>query len=139
MPKHRFEDYLKAEDWLHFETAQYLKIAHPDVLWWHTPNEGRRTPFERFKFKWLGARSGVSDIIIVYDGRILALELKAVYLTGKRGGMQKSQTQFLADMTTAGGTAATAWTRIEAVKIIEEFLRIPENPNTSTAAGMIWP
>jgi len=46
-------------------------------MFWHTPNEGRRTPFERFKVKYLGMIAGVSDIIMVKNGDVLFLELKS--------------------------------------------------------------
>ena len=54
-------------------------MQYPNVLWAHIPNEGRRTPFERFKLKYLGAKSGVPDLMIFapnehYNG--LAIELK---------------------------------------------------------------
>lgn len=34
------------------------------VVWWHTPNGGRRSPIEAAIFKGLGVCAGVSDLIL---------------------------------------------------------------------------
>ena len=74
-----FEKYLKGEDYLQRDVMAYIQNKYPNVLAFHVPNEGKRTPFERFKFKFLGGVSGVPDVLIFqatkeYNG--LALELK---------------------------------------------------------------
>ena len=61
---------------------QYFKLKHPKAFVIHCPNEGKRTPFERYKFKYLGGFSGVPDILCFdnrggYSG--LAIELKVGY------------------------------------------------------------
>lgn len=35
------------------------------LLWWHTPNGGRRGKVEAARFKGLGVKSGVPDVIVV--------------------------------------------------------------------------
>jgi len=74
-----FHKYLTGEDHLQHNVINYLRMQYPKVLWAHVPNEGRRSPFERFKFKHLGGQSGVPDLMIFtpnekYNG--LAIELK---------------------------------------------------------------
>lgn len=74
-----FDKYLTGEDKLQHAVILYLQMQYPAALWTHTPNEGRRTPFERYKLKYLGAKSGVPDLMIFtpndhYNG--LAIELK---------------------------------------------------------------
>lgn len=74
-----FDKYLTGEDKLQHAVILYLQMQYPKALWTHTPNEGRRTPFERYKLKYLGAKSGVPDLMIFtpndhYNG--LAIELK---------------------------------------------------------------
>ena len=74
-----FDKYLTGEDKLQHAVILYLQMQYPTALWTHTPNEGRRTPFERHKLKYLGAKSGVPDLMIFtpndhYNG--LAIELK---------------------------------------------------------------
>jgi hypothetical protein len=77
-----FEKYLTKEDKLQNSVMNYIKMQYPEVFAIHVPNEGKRTPFERYKFKYLGGVSGVPDLMIFnvkgkYSG--LALELKVGY------------------------------------------------------------
>jgi hypothetical protein len=77
-----FERYLGKEDKLQNAVMTYLEMQHPNNLVIHVPNEGRRTPFERYKFKYLGGKAGVPDILCFtprggYCG--LAIELKVGY------------------------------------------------------------
>ena len=50
--------------------------AAPGLVWWHTPNGGRRSPVEAAIFNGLGVRAGVADLILLHDGKAFALELK---------------------------------------------------------------
>lgn len=75
-----FTKYLGPEDKLQNAVMQYIEVQYPEALVAHIPNEGKRTPFERFKFKYLGGKAGIPDVMIfcpssVYIG--LAIELKA--------------------------------------------------------------
>lgn len=74
-----YRKYLTAEDLLQEACVNYLQLQYPKVLFFHVPNEGKRTKFERFKAKVLGIKSGVSDLIIIEPNRDfngLAIELK---------------------------------------------------------------
>jgi hypothetical protein len=73
------------------------------LLWWHTPNGGRRSPIEAAIFSGLGVRPGVSDLILLRDGRAFALELKT-----ERGRPTAAQTQFISEFRSAGGEASIA-------------------------------
>ena len=80
--KNPFEKYLTKEDKLQNSVMSYIKMQYPGVFAIHVPNEGKRSPFERYKFKYLGGTAGVPDILIFetksnYSG--LALELKVGY------------------------------------------------------------
>lgn len=82
MRRNPFEDYLKKEDKLQNAVMQYIKGKYPGVYAIHVPNEGKRTPFERFKFKYLGGVSGVPDVLIFHKNANkcgLAIELKVGY------------------------------------------------------------
>lgn len=75
-----FYKYLGNEDKLQHQVMNFIELQYPDALCAHVPNEGRRTPFERFKFKYLGGKSGIPDVLIFdcndsFNG--LAIELKA--------------------------------------------------------------
>lgn len=77
-----FEKYLGREDVFQHQVMEYLKNKYPGVYAIHVPNEGKRSPFERFKFKYLGGQAGIPDILIFhankkYNG--LAIELKVAY------------------------------------------------------------
>tara|TARA_Y100000385_G_C13070829_1_gene628982 strand:- start:1739 stop:2107 length:369 start_codon:yes stop_codon:yes gene_type:complete len=74
-----FNKYLTKEDQFQNAVMQYFKMQYPDSFVIHCPNEGKRTPYERFKFKHLGGVSGVPDILCFdsnADFNGLAIELK---------------------------------------------------------------
>ena len=77
-----FDKYLSKEDKLQNAVISYLRLNFPNTLTIHCPNEGRRTPFERYKFKYLGGKAGVPDVLCFenrggFSG--LAIELKVGY------------------------------------------------------------
>ncbi len=60
----------------------YIKAQYPQCFVVHIPNEGKRTRFEQYKFKILGAVAGMPDVMI-FDPKSnlsgLAIEIKAGY------------------------------------------------------------
>lgn len=77
-----FHKYLTKEDRLQNAVINYFRINYPDAFVIHVPNEGKRTPFERFKFKHLGGVAGVPDILCFAKNENkggLAMELKVGY------------------------------------------------------------
>lgn len=75
-----FQKYLTAEDSLHKAILDYIKLQYPHALVAHPANEGKRTPFEQFKIKWLGVSPGIPDILVFTPGKEyagLAIEVKA--------------------------------------------------------------
>lgn len=82
MAKNPFTKYLSKEDHLQRAVMNFIETKYPKVFAIHVPNEGRRSPFERYKFKYLGGVSGVPDILIFQKNDFkcgLAIELKAGY------------------------------------------------------------
>jgi len=74
-----FDRFLSKEQVMQAEVARRLSIEHPDVFWWHTHNEGKKSPFEQYLFKKMGGHSGVSDFVILEESNFskgLMLELK---------------------------------------------------------------
>ena len=68
----------RPEQALHRAAAQFLDVALPDdAVWFHPPNGGARTKAEAGIFRALGVKAGVPDLVIVYRGRLIAIELKA--------------------------------------------------------------
>lgn len=78
-----FLKYLGKEDKLQHSVMQYMQNKYPNVYCIHVPNEGKRTPFMQFKFKYLGGKRGIPDILIFQQNKKgkcgLAIELKVGY------------------------------------------------------------
>tara|TARA_R110000772_G_scaffold65396_1_gene145949 strand:- start:3712 stop:4089 length:378 start_codon:yes stop_codon:yes gene_type:complete len=77
-----FEKYLKGEDLLQRAVMNYISMVYPDAIYTHPMNEGKRSPFEQYKMKYLGAKPGIPDLLIFTpnDKRSgLAIELKYKY------------------------------------------------------------
>jgi hypothetical protein len=79
------------------------KCGVPGLVWFHVPNGGKRGLAEAARFKRMGVRPGVSDLILFHRGCLYALELKA----GK-GKPTDLQEQFMEDVRKAGGRAVWA-------------------------------
>jgi hypothetical protein len=68
----------RPEDRLHIQVAHFLRVACPDLLFYHAPNGGGRDAREAAKLKAMGVRRGVADLAFVLpDGRAAFIELKA--------------------------------------------------------------
>lgn len=70
------------EDALQVAVIQYLRVTlSPSVLFWHTPNGGKRNAREAGRLKAMGVLPGVPDIILTWNsfGRpfIMGIELKS--------------------------------------------------------------
>lgn len=78
-----YQRYLGKEDILQHKVMNYLQTKYPDVYSIHVPNEGKRTPFMQYKFKYLGGKRGIPDILIFKGNKRgkfgLAIELKVGY------------------------------------------------------------
>ena len=65
------------EQIIHRAVSQHLRPRGvPGLVWWHTPNGGRRNRIEGAILNGLGVRPGVTDLILLHHGRAFALELK---------------------------------------------------------------
>ena len=110
--------YLGKEDILQHQVYNYFLYTYRNkALFFHVPNEGRRTPFERFKAKYLGMIPGIPDIIMVKDQDVLFLELKV-----KPNKPTKSQEEFLNKARSYHYGSHVAYTFDEAKKIIDNFM-----------------
>ena len=87
-----------------------------DMVYWHTPNGGKRNVIEAVRFKAMGVRPGVSDLIFLRNGEAFALELKAA-----DGRPTENQLKFLSDFRNAGGHAVCAEGLNEAIAILETW------------------
>lgn len=78
--------------------VQHLRICgKPGMMFFHTPNEAKRSYGLAASLKAIGMVAGVADLIILHQGRAYALEVKA------KGGKQSvSQIEFEANCAAAG-------------------------------------
>ena len=123
-----FNKFLSAEQREHTALCKWLSLQYPNLLWWHTPNESKKTPFERFLFTVMGGKRGVSDFVFIepkgeYSG--LFIELKATGIkTHKKNGecYYPEQELFLNKAKERGFYATFAVGFDEAKKVIESYM-----------------
>jgi len=112
-------DLLGPEDHHQLQIMNYIQLQYKTVATaWHTPNEGKRSKFERWKSKLLGLRPGVSDVCIICNGRFFALELKA----GKNS-LTTDQALFLEEVKARKCEGAVSWTFDDSKNIIDNFIK----------------
>ncbi len=94
----------RPEQALQRAVVEHIRLRKvPGLVFWHTPNGGKRSPREAAEFKRQGVLAGVSDLLFVKDGKMYALELKA-----DRGKMSIPQMEFRDAVNSAGGYATFA-------------------------------
>ncbi len=114
---------------LQVAVVDFLQLALPDdAVFFHVPNGGYRNKSEAARFKRMGTVAGVPDILVIYRGQVVAIELKA-----PGGTLSKAQKAMHERLTLAGALVYTA-TRIEEV---EGFLRatVPLRATTGARAA----
>ena len=79
-----------------FTNTYGLKNYNPKCLIFSVPNEGKNAKEQMYK-KMLGMKSGVSDLIVVMQGRVMFVEVKDD--TGKQS---ENQIQFQNDVKALG-------------------------------------
>ena len=125
-----FYKFLSAEDLLHIAVLKYLDLAYPNALILHAPMEGKRSPFERYKATMLGlSRSkGFPDLLIIYKGKQIALELKTEKShMSKEGVLSKEQEEWIKNLNANGIPAYEAYGFNEAQKIIDDNFKALRN------------
>jgi hypothetical protein len=95
----------RPEQALQIQIAQALpRFLKPEVLFYHCPNGGYRTPREAAIFRAMGVRAGVADLcFVVPPGKAVFVELKA-----PKGQLTQSQKDFAMAATVAGAVYGTA-------------------------------
>ena len=113
--------YLGKEDHLQHAVMQYLQVQYPQTLSIHVPNEGKRSAFAQYKFKYLGGMSGIPDVIVFkqtasYAG--LAIELKVA-----PNKPTKNQLEFLDKLSDSGWYATWVNSFEQAKNIIDQYFQ----------------
>ncbi len=108
----------RVEQKIHRAVVGHLKIRGvAGLVYWHSPMgiwAGNKV--QGAIMKSLGARAGVSDLILVHEGKIFALELKA-----EGGSASEPQIQFIQDMKRAGAFTCIATGIDQALKTLETW------------------
>lgn len=108
---------MKPEDQIHRAVADHLRLrSTPNLLWWHTPNQGNLPVQYRVKLKRMGVTPGVSDLCFLKDGKFFALELKA-----ENGRPSDHQIRFCMQVQDAGGYATIGYGLDRSLKILESW------------------
>lgn len=64
--KKSFADWLTPEDREHVAVVNWIKANIPNVISFHVPNEGKKSPFESYKASIMGILKGCPDFIILH-------------------------------------------------------------------------
>ena len=105
------------EDTVHLAVVDHLrKRLKPGVFWMHVPNGGLRNMLVAKKLKAMGTRAGVPDLLLVFGGRLHALELKTT-----NGRRSTEQVQVMTELDAAGAVTAVGKGVDQAVSILESW------------------
>lgn len=105
----------RKEDSHQVDCASWTKYHLPDLMYWHTVNEGKKTMVSALRDEQSGLLKGVSDNVffngIDYLFPFGAIELKRVNKSGKgkASPVSKEQRDFLRRTRERGGFAAVAY------------------------------
>ena len=100
--------------------ADYLALTLPPrVLWSHLPFGEQRSAVTGARLKRMGTKKGWADYLVIHDGGILALELKAP--KGKQSPEQKD----FADALVAAGGAYHVCRSLDDVKTALQLSAVP--------------
>lgn len=107
------------EDKLQMDLVRWIDVKYPNALYTHCPNGGNRSLSEGIKFKLMGVKPGVPDLIFfdpigIYIG--LAIELKS----GKNK-TTKAQNEWLKRLDENTFKTAVHYTFEGACREIEEY------------------
>lgn len=103
------------ENIIHEAVIEHLRTyAKPGVVFWHTPNGGKRSVQWASKLKRMGVLPGVSDIILFYRGSLFCLELKAA-----NGRPTEAQHEFLGNVQKQRGHGCIAYSIDSAINALK--------------------
>ncbi len=132
----------QTESKLQKAVASYLDYAlrNLNATWFHVPNGGTRRG-KMIKGKWVstegarlraeGVKAGVADCILIFEGQMFAIELKA-----PKGALSKVQQSWRSAFVKAGGVYTVA----RSLDDVHEFLTrngVPVPMSLGSAAGRV--
>ncbi|HEY8948473.1 MAG TPA: VRR-NUC domain-containing protein [Rhizomicrobium sp.] len=113
----------KEEQDLQIAVAGMLDLIRlPEWIFFHVPNGGVRSKAEAAILKAMGVKAGVHDIVIIWRGRCIVIELKA-----PDGKLSKAQKDWAVEALLAGVVIFEARSMKEVLAILD-LLAIPHKP-----------
>ena len=106
---------LGAEDKIQLSILDYLDLVLPEALVFHVPNQGLRSLTTGKKFKLLGMRAGVPDLVMIHRGVCFFIEIKS-----PKGVVSPAQKDFCE----AAGRAGAGWVVARCVEDVRNALRL---------------
>ena len=113
----------RSEDAEQIQFTTNIRYHYPDLLYFHTVNEGKVSAHYRAKQIRKGLLSGVSDIMILKPNghySFLAIELKKEIVS--KCQVSKEQVTFIEDCKANGGFACVAYGAQAAMFVVKEYL-----------------
>lgn len=124
-----FSKYLGPEDHLQHQLITWIGFQYPKLKYHHSPDAGRRSPFERYKYNYLGSDSGFPDLL--FPSLHLVIELKV-----KPNKPTPAQLEWLQYFATIGWRAEVCYSFEEAKEILtHEFAKMRKLLDTLKQAG----
>jgi len=103
------------EETLQRSVMEFLRLALPaDGVAFAIPNGGMRSPREAARMKGMGVTAGVADLLVVFRGRAIFIELKA-----KAGVMSAAQKEMTRRLVYCGAAVCLC----RSVEEVEQSLR----------------
>lgn len=111
---------MRPEDQLQASVARFLDRVLPSASWWtatangaHLAGDARSRAMQANRMKATGIKKGTPDILILHDGRLLSIELKAA-----KGKLSDAQADVADAITNAGG----GYTVSRSIEDVQEYL-----------------
>lgn len=103
-----------------FQKSIAILLDSYSVLWFHPPNGGKRSKSEGVKFKAMGVKAGVPDVVIcepcgAYHGFFIELKVDG-------GVVRKTQKDWLEALKKRNYKIAVAWSIDEVEDLLREYL-----------------
>jgi len=94
--------------------CQWLDMQRPTILYYATPNGGKRSIKTAKRLKDEGVKAGVPDLC--FPTLHLYIEMKS-----PKGILSEAQKQWIFDLQLAGYKVAVCYSAEEAIKVVEAF------------------
>lgn len=94
--------------------AQLRVRGAPGLVYWHCPNDGKRSPGTARRLQDMGMLKGVHDLCFVHRGNFYSMEIKSA-----KGRPTAEQMKFSSDINAAGGHAMIVNDLDRAIRALE--------------------